>query len=228
MNNINKEGLSKVILLDMDDVLADFNQGWLDAYNEDYKDTLVKEDLIDWDITKFMKNPAKKLVSYYLCHKHLYLKLVPKPHAKEVIQRWIDKGYTIMVVTDSPMSSFDGYFHSNPTDEKKMWLKEHFPMISASNFITTSQKWFVYGDVLVDDRPTTIEKFEELGRKIIAFDMPYNRTTNATYRCKDWLDLERIIYEMFEECIEPTILNFSNIKRLPSKSIELFYNRLAR
>lgn len=198
--------MKPVILIDMDDVLAEFTEEWLSRYNNDYDDNLTAESFDGWDAMKHVKPECGMKMFDYFKAPGIYRHLKPREGSQEVVQELIDMGAEIMIVTDSPMGcSFgaENWMGSNPTDDKRAWLQEHFPMISAENVIVARKKWFVQGDVLIDDKPATIETFQELGRKVIAMDMPCNRKTDATLRAKTWNDVREILVREFQ--LEQTV-----------------------
>ena len=184
------------ILLDMDDVLADFIPEWLRRYNEDYGDSMTLKDVASWDLHTLVKPECGLAVYDYFRDPGLYRNLEPKPDSQEVVNDLVKLGAEIVIVTDSPMGCSHGmenWMGSNPADDKRAWLQEHFPMIPKDNVVITGKKWFVVGDILVDDKPDTIEIFQNMGRKIIAVDMPYNQQVEADLRAKNWKDIHRLI-----------------------------------
>lgn len=181
-------------------VLCDLNQSWIHSYNQEYHDSIQPEDVTTWSAMGSLKKECQSIQKYFIDKKR-YLRLLPKNGAIRVVNTLIDKGYDIYIVTDSPMSEFneDGYFESNPADEKRMWLKTHFPRIPLNHLIITSEKWMVQGDILIDDKPATVEKFQALGRKVICFDMPYNRDIKANSRVHNWGEVEKEIEKLLNQ-----------------------------
>lgn len=189
-----------VILVDMDDVLAEFTGEWLRRYNMDYDDSITAEVFDGWDAVKHVKPECGDKIFEYFKAPGIYRHLEPKAGSQAVMQELVDLGAEILIVTDSPMGCTfggDDWKGSNPTDDKRAWLMEHFPMISSENVIVARKKWYVQGDILIDDKPATIEKFQELNRKIIAMEMPYNRKTPAHLRAKTWEEVRDILMELY-------------------------------
>lgn len=194
-----------IILVDMDDVLAEFTEEWLRRYNKDYNDTVTAEDFDGWDAMKHVKPECGTKIFDYFKAPGIYRNLKPKAGSQEVIAELTKLGAEIIIVTDSPMGCTFGeenWNGSNPTDDKRAWLQEHFPMIPFENVIIARKKWLVKGDILIDDKPDTIEKFQSLGRKIIAMDMPYNRSVNAERRALDWTEVRSILLSEFYQDIK--------------------------
>lgn len=187
-----------IILLDMDDVLAEFNEEWVSRYNRDYTDNLSTEAIADWNASLFVKPECGTKIFDYFREPGIYRYLAPVEGAVEGVKELLRLGFEVMLVTDSPEGCSIGkpdFRGSNPADDKRAWVRENLPMIPIENIIITSKKWLVQGDILVDDKPATIEAFQERGRRIIAFDRPYNRGVDASLRAETWKDVVEIIKE---------------------------------
>jgi len=197
-----KEEDKKVILVDMDEVLADFIDAWLTLYNQDYDDNLTIEDLKSWKTSLYVKPACGEKIYDYFKKPGLFRHLKVRPYAQEFIQNLLDNNYTVLIVSDSPEgNSYCDYTEDttrigNPADDKRKWLAEHFPMIPSSHIIFTSQKWYVQGDVLVDDKPATYQEFEKRGRLSILVDQPYNKDIVTKRRAKDLKEAEQLIYQL--------------------------------
>ena len=55
----------KTIILDVDDVVLNLVPNWLKLYNRDFNDNLTKEQITEWNITKFIKPEAKYSIYQY-------------------------------------------------------------------------------------------------------------------------------------------------------------------
>lgn len=203
VNELNNTNYVATILFDMDDVVADFAHHLLHLYNEKYNDQLTPNDMIDWDMSKFVKKECGMDIFHLMKTPGFFRHLQPIEHAKDVIARLIEKNFNVLFVSDSPKGySFTDYnvnplFVSNPADDKRDWLAEHFPMVPTSNVILGSMKYYVRGDLLVDDKPDTYLKFRSLGLDVLLMDRPYNRFISSTNRIHNLLDAEEIIYKKF-------------------------------
>lgn len=189
-----------VILVDMDDVLAEFSETWLSRYNEDYDDNVTVEAFDSWNALSAVKPECGMKIFDYFTEPGIYRRLKPKEGSQEVIAELVEMGAEILIVTDSPKGCShgdEGWKGSNPADDKRAWLAEHFPMIDLDNVFICRKKWKVQGDILIDDKPATIQKFQEEGRKILAMEMPYNRNMDVELRAKTWGDVREILMNEF-------------------------------
>ena len=99
-----------------------------------------------------------------------------------------------MGVTNTLMDSLNKPM-SNPVDDKRLWVSEHFPDFTLSNIIFTSKKELIIGEITVDDKPETIERFMSAKRAHILVNMPYNAKVNTPYRAYDLKQVEKMIFE---------------------------------
>lgn len=120
-----QEGRSKPVLyIDMDGVLADFDNGWRkikdEALLEQYKGRV-------YDIPGFFAN------------------LDPMPSAVKAF-RYLSEHYDTYILTSPPFS--------NPTawSDKLMWVQKHLGVGSFRRLIVSHLKELNYGDYLIDDR----------------------------------------------------------------------------
>ncbi|SEM87540.1 hypothetical protein [Paenibacillus sp. OV219] len=188
------------ILFDLDDVLADFLSSLIERYNFRYNDSLMIDDVTQWDLSKVVKKECGSRIYDFYQEPGLFRYLKPKEHATEVLKRLIDTGFEIVIVSDAPAGhSYDDFVLdktkiTNPSDDKRKWISENLPMIDKNNIVFTSQKWRIMGDILVDDRPDTFNKFQELGRNAILMDQPYNQEIDTKQRARNLLEAEQMIY----------------------------------
>lgn len=192
------------ILLDMDDVLADFGTLLLELYNEKYNDSLKTSDMISWDMTPYVKPECGLDIYELMKTPGFFSRLKPTPYSQEVVNRLIENNYNVMIVSDSPMGhsfadyELDNECISNPADDKRAWLLKHFSAIPLSNVFFGSQKFFIRGDVLVDDKPDTYEKFKKFGFSCVLMNQAYNAHIKTNNRVHNMLEVEKVIYDMFE------------------------------
>lgn len=203
VNEMNQTNFIATILVDMDDVLAKFDQHLLNLYNAKYNDNVTPLDMFDWDMTKYVKKECGNDIFELMRTPGFFRQLEVKDYAVEVITRLVGKNFNILIVSDSPKGyGFEDYeknhtYVSNPADDKRDWIQAHFPMIPQSNIFLGSQKYYVRGDVLIDDKPDTFLKFEKLGLECLLMDRPYNQHINTDKRVKNLLEAEEMIYRMF-------------------------------
>lgn len=197
MGDIFVKGKKHVILVDIDDTLNEFAPTFWKTYNETYGENQDYTQVDSWNLQDY----ARADVDAYalLRHPGLFRYIPLKDNAEQFMKNIYEK-YDVYLVTDSPAGTSHcdhaGEKYANPADDKRKWVAEHFPYFPQDQIIICSHKWMVEGDVLIDDKPATFEKYEELGKKCILIDMPYNRHIKTKWRAKDLVEAEQMIEEI--------------------------------
>lgn len=194
----------EIILIDMDDVIVDLNEVWVNLYNTLYQDTLTKKDFVEWDVSKVVKKECGPMMYDLLKHPGLFLSAKPMKDAVEVLER-LSKQFEIYLVTDSPEGHHYGGQEENssaggnPTDDKRTWVKRHLPFIKKENFIATKSKFMVTGSLLFDDGPHNLEAFRHMDRHVICMEQPWNKNIDASIpKVSGWKEFERKVLTLLE------------------------------
>ena len=177
-----------VILVDLDNVLINTGQAWVDVLNERYGTTVKYDDVSEWDITKFFPTLSRDEVYEPLSTGEVWSRALPIDGARECLEKLIDEGHDVYVVTASSLNTIG-----------KKWkeiLQRYFPMIKHNNVIVASNKQMIVADVLIDDAPFNIDGGKYIG---ILFDAPHNRGCDTEFdsvfggRASNWDDVYRTI-----------------------------------
>lgn len=144
------------VLLDCDGVLADFIGGALRIVNTMLGTGYVPTDVTEFDFTKSLGLPARAAadVKRMIGATHGFAaSLAVLPGAVDGVRR-LREVADVYVVT-SP-------WNSNPTwmSEREAWLDRHFA-IPHRQVIHTAAKHICVGDVLVDDKTETVDRWRE-------------------------------------------------------------------
>ena len=171
-----------IILLDCDDVLAQFTQGVIDVLNAKGGYDFDINDVTDWDMAHSL-GISNNAVFGIAGEEDFCTNLNMMPGAQEAV-RELEKLGEIYIVTSPIWSSRTWMF------ERTRWLYEHFG-IQANHVIHTSAKHLVYGDFFIDDRLSHVEKWWKFSgwdhnRHGYVLDVPWPRTREED--CPLYLD----------------------------------------
>lgn len=181
-----------LIKMDVDGVLADMIPALLSLYNKDYDDNLQYKDIVDWDLSKFVKPECGKDVHNYFAHPDLYKLTEPFPGSQEVVSHLRDLGHRVLFVT------------AGLYPEKIQWLGRHgflnHPKYQNDprpdhdlDICVINDKSLLKADVLIDDYWMNYT----IGEPFVLIDQPWNRHIEGLYRAKNWDDVLTRIGELY-------------------------------
>ncbi len=188
----------KTIAVDFDDVLMDFNAGFLASHNHLYNTVLTYENLIDYDNWERVygcdkETMLKRAKDFYHSPEHMLVS--PVPGATEAIAK-LSNNYSLQIVTSRPDS----------VREKTLaWLELHFPKLFHDFHFTNiyagevgtkpKSKSEVCKEigalVLIDDALRHATEVATAGIPVLLPDRPWNRqhTPAGVTRVNTWDDI---------------------------------------
>lgn len=191
-------GERPIVLVDMDDTINHFSRTFWNMYNTIYDENVDFSTVNSWNLQEFGRVDVD--VYELLKVPGLFRNLPLKEDAVEFMEN-LQRQFTVYIVTDSPQGTSheegENRNFSNPADDKRKWMSEHFPFFPQEQIIICSHKWMVEGDVLIDDKPDTFNQYAARGKRCILIDMPYNRHIDTKWRAKDLIEAEQLLEEMF-------------------------------
>lgn len=186
--------MKPVILLDIDGVCADFITPVLEAVYEITGIAYDVSDVTGWDIAKSLNLSVQdagflddRISERYFCsHLQLY------PGALEGVQE-LRKFADVYAVT----SPFDSEHWMR---EREVWLQQNLDF-SRENIIFTSAKHLVNGNVLIDDKTSTVIKWETANTYKstgFVFSRPWNSPDPFERRFSDWPNAVAYLKRIFK------------------------------
>jgi len=168
-------GTGLTVFVDIDGVLVDFCRSWLNRYNQDFGDALTVEQIVEWEVHKFVKPECGPRVYDYLYDPTLYDAAFPIPGSLEGIRLLRAAGYRVVFATSTAHGVFG---------RKLDWLLLHRyieqnPARFYPDYVEINDKSLLRGDVLIDDGWHNILMFQGIG---ILVDCPWNRAFDWPHR----------------------------------------------
>lgn len=157
------------LLIDQDEVLAQFTAKVLQWWNEDQGENAQIEDIKTYHIQESLGPKAHYFIKSCMRFPDFFTSLEPVPGAIEGMKQLVEMGHDVVIVTKIPTSA-PGAYHG-----KMEWVRKHLPFLSVKNIVGCQRKELVQGDLLLDDSPKNVYDYLNCGRKIIIFDRPWNR-----------------------------------------------------
>jgi 5'(3')-deoxyribonucleotidase len=175
-----------VIAVDMDEVLVDTYNRWLEIYNNIWDDDLTKDKITSWAAHDFVKPECGEKMYDILNIPGFFSDLDPLPGAIEGVKELMARGHEIVICTATPKASSMGYH------EKRLWIEKHIPGFDTKNFISTHRKDLVSTDILIDDGIHNIRDFQGIA---ICIERPWNvmYKHEADAWARNWDDVMEIL-----------------------------------
>lgn len=176
------------ILVDMDDVLENLVECWVDELNKKCGSSLCEEDITDWRIAKFFPSLTNEDLFSTLNTAEFWGKIAPMQNAQGILKKLIDDGHTIRIVTAS-------HYATVPAKIKR--LLEMYPYLKWEDVIVASDKSLIFGDIMIDDGTHNLE-VTSCGLAVL-FDRPHNRSYNdeaaGMVRVETWDEIYEVVSE---------------------------------
>lgn len=169
------------ILIDMDDVIADAIERFLEWYERDFGIRYSVDDLKGKKLHMIVPDEHKKAVLEYPHQPDFFKDLPVIANSREVVKKLHDR-YDVYIA-----SAAMEFPHS--LDHKVAWLDKHFPFITWKKRIFCGDKSVLKGDVLIDDHDFNLSVFD--GRPIM-FSACHNLNETKYERLNNWLEAEKL------------------------------------
>jgi 5'(3')-deoxyribonucleotidase len=178
MNNV-------IIACDVDDVVLNLMESWLNIYNEEFSDNLKQEDITDWDISSFTKPEAKQKIYEYIETEIPFFEASPVNKALTSIRKLKEYGFRVVYVTAN-----------NPNNIKQKWLKDYGFMNENIDFVQSYDKSLIHANYLLDDKFENCVNFK-YGQAWL-FTRPWNKKYNFSNRVNNWDEFVNMIENKYK------------------------------
>ena len=177
-----------IILCDADDTLEDLLPYWLNELNQTYGYNVKKEDVKSWNLKAVYPTLTQRQIDAPVFGDELWNKITPVKDSSHYLQRLIEDGHDIYIVTAANYQSIEA---------KVNRLLEIFPFLHWKKIITTWDKRLIRGDVLIDDGVHNLIGGDYVK---LLFDQPHNRNINeedyGIIRVYTWAEVYEKICEI--------------------------------
>lgn len=182
-----------IIGLDLDGVCADFQHGWVDAYNRWFDATIDPKAAETWDALVELTHFETEAEFFHWAdtlHPTFWADLPAVAGFQAGVVTLTAAGHRLVVVTNRSTLATEG---------TQVWLKQHWPNVQTPQLhFTAGSKAIVPTQINVDDSPTVIKDLLSNQRQVIRFDRPWNQRVKATAVAKNWAELTKMFLEMGE------------------------------
>lgn len=179
-----------IILVDMDDVLADFDGEFYQRWNVKHPERKIvpPDERKCFYIKDELPKECGPLISGINAEKGFIRSLPEIPGGIKAVNEMAEMGHQVFICT-APLD-----FYENCVLEKYIWVDEHMGFGWTKKIILTKEKAMVRGDILIDDKPKIKNEDKALWEHIF-YDKPYNRETEGKRRLT-WKNWKQILTEL--------------------------------
>ncbi len=180
---------AKIILVDQDGVLADFESEFLSRWQQKYPDLPyipVSKRRIFFIQDEYPQE-LRPLVEGIFHSRGFFANLPPIKGGIDAVRELRQQGHIVKICT-SPLTG-----NKDCVQEKHDWVERHLGGEWVRELIISNDKTLIYGDLLIDDKPE-IKGAHTPSWEHVIFDAPYNRSVNdARRRLSSWSELQSIL-----------------------------------
>lgn len=162
--------MTKLILIDQDGVLADFEKSVNVIWQNRHGTPLPITNRTHFYLHDELPEHKAELNDIY-AQKGFFENLEPIDGAITALHTLLNHGLDVRICT-APIRA---YRHC--VSEKFAWVERHLGNHWTKRLILTKDKTWVRGDVLIDDRPVITGSLTPMWRHFL-YDQPYNRMVN--------------------------------------------------
>lgn len=169
--------------IDLDGVVADFNRGWISAYNAAFGAALHSEQVVAWqsplELTHF-----PDMGSFWRWARRaddgssIFRNLEPFPGAIESLHDLAARGHRLVIITAKPEWA---------VVDTLRWLADH--AAPTREIHVTEDKHEVECDVYLDDSPEQVERLTRARAttaRVCRFVRPWNAPVEGAHDVYDW------------------------------------------
>ncbi len=165
----------KVIVVDMDEVIADVIPKFLDYYERDFGYRPPRE---TWWGKKIYELPNAAHIRQHLFEKGFFADLPVIEGSQEVV-KWLNEHYDVFAVTSA--TEF-----RNSLEDKSDWLERNFPFLGWRRLVLCGDKNIICADYMIDDHVYNLERFKGKG---LLFTATHNLDEHRFTRVNNWAEV---------------------------------------
>lgn len=175
-----------VLCIDVDDVICNLQEVVVNLFNKRYGSHYTIEDFTEYDVMNILPTQDAMVLKDMYGESGLYDKVKPMPGAQEALEKLINLGHQVYLVTAAIPKTYG---------EKVAFIKRFFPYIDDGHIVAMKHKHMFKCDIMIEDNLQTLLAKPYYHR--ICLDRPWNRQvsdwTYDIHRCKNWNEIVEVV-----------------------------------
>lgn len=171
-----------VIAVDVDDTLCNLQEVVINLFNERFGSHYELNDFTEYDVMNVLPAQDGIVMRDMYGESGLYSKVKPIPGAQEALEKLINLGHQVYLVTAAIPKTYV---------EKVAFIQRFFPCIDENHIVCMKHKWMFKCDVMIEDNLQTLQAKPYYHRVLL--DRPWNQSNKDyvydIHRCYNWKDV---------------------------------------
>ena len=180
------------IVCDIDNVLNNLQEAVTNLFNERHGTNYTLEDFHDYNVENSLPLKEAMAMKDMYSESGIYDYVRPLPGSQDGLQKLIDAGHQVYLVTDTPPAIYH---------EKVKWVKHFFPFVDAAHIVAMKHKHLFKCDLMFEDNAHNLLAGVTYHRACM--DYAWNRSVKDhvydIHRCNDWKEFLNIVNKLKEE-----------------------------
>lgn len=177
--------------IDLDGVVADFNRGWMQRYNDEHGADLTPDMVVSWDGLHELTHFPDMDEFWGWARNHggptVFRHLEPYRGAVETLRDLNRRGHDIVIVTAKPDWAVHDTFE---------WLADH--RIPTREVHCIEDKWQIPCDLYLDDSPYVVPALVQRRPEAVVcrFERPWNVPVEGARDVTSWSGFASLVREV--------------------------------
>ena len=171
-----------VIAVDVDNVICNLQEVVVNLFNKRYGSHYTLNDFTEYDVMNILPTQDGIVMRDMYSESGLYDKVKPLPGAQETLQKWMNEGHQVYLVTDAIPKTYG---------EKVEFIHRYFPFIDDAHVVCIKHKHMFRCDIMIEDNLANLLAKPYYHR--ICFNYPWNESKKDyvydIHRCYNWDDV---------------------------------------
>ena len=171
-----------VIAVDIDNTLCNLQETVISIFNKRFGSNYTLSDFNQYDVMSVLPSQDGVVMRDMYGESGLYDKVKPYKGASDKLQKLINAGHNVYLVTDAIPKTYG---------EKVEFIKRYFPFIDDAHIVSMKHKHLFKCDIMIEDNWSNLVSSQYYHRILI--DQPWNQNKKDyvydIHRCFNWDDV---------------------------------------